>query len=180
VLFLVDGQRDARTVRDMARQAGVPQSALDDLLAMGLVAPRADPAAPTLDGRLKMDVVPALAAGTDTLLDSLLPAARTLHPESVSSDSTLGAPLGQGDSGLPADPPDLEFAQARLILLRAVRAEAPLAGSLTVLRLRRARTRADLRNLLDEVGARITKPHRALVAQQTLLRVRGLLGLATP
>jgi hypothetical protein len=56
-----------------------------------------------------------------------------------------------------------------------VRAEAPLAGSLTLLRLRRARTRADLNQLLDEVEARITKPHRSLAAGQTMRRVRMLL-----
>jgi len=70
---------------------------------------------------------------------------------------------------------DPAFAEARLILVRAVRAEAPLAGSLTLMRLRRARNRADLMQLLDEVEARITKPHRSLAASQTMRRVRLLL-----
>ena len=64
-----------------------------------------------------------------------------------------------------------------------MRAEAPLAGSLTLLRLRRARTRADLNGLLDEVEARITKPHRPQVARETMQRVRRLLdggGVAFP
>ena len=70
---------------------------------------------------------------------------------------------------------------AREILLRAVRQEAPLAGSLTLLRLRKARTADDLRALLDEVEVRISKPQRMLTAQQTLSRVRQLLsGQAEP
>jgi hypothetical protein len=110
--------------------------------------------------------------------ESVLPPSRTLYP-SLSTDSTLGdSPVpdswltsGSGD----LDPADPVVAEARLILLRAVRAEAPLAGSLTLLRLRRARTRADLVPLLDEVEARITKPHRSLAAAQTMRRVRHLL-----
>ena len=56
-----------------------------------------------------------------------------------------------------------------------MRAEAPVIGSLTLLRLRRAASRADLEDLLDEVEARISKPHRSLAAGQTLQRVRQLL-----
>jgi hypothetical protein len=113
--------------------------------------------------------------------DSVLPASRTLYPESIASDSALGGGGPAHDSWLPSDgvdqgPPDSAFAEARVILLRAVRAEAPLAGSLTLLRLRRARTRAELNDLLDEVEARITRPRRSLAASQTLQRVRMLLG----
>ena len=111
--------------------------------------------------------------------DSLLPPSRTLYP-SLSADSTLGDAVS-ADSWLPSDAGALgvlepAVAEARLILLRAVRAEAPLAGSLTMLRLRRARTRADLDALLEEAELRITRPHRALAASQTMQRVRELLG----
>jgi len=110
--------------------------------------------------------------------DSMLPPSRTLHPESVSADLPLGevpadswyASLSDTQSG------DAAFMEARSILVRAVRTEAPVAGSLTLLRLRRARSRADLLALLDEVEQRITKPHRSLAAAQTLRRVRHLLG----
>lgn len=110
--------------------------------------------------------------------ESILPAARTLHPESVLDDSILGS---QRDGDLGFD--DLEAArsgdssleEARDILLRAMKAEAPLTGSLTIMRLRRARTRNELVELIDEVESRILKPNRSLAAQQVLRRVRYLL-----
>ncbi len=201
VLFLVDGKRSATDVRSMALQAGVPEACFDDLLAQGLIvlpeptlsvlvdlgaaggdiahvdlplaaaplASAADAPAPAGLSASELTVAP----------DSLLPPSRTLYP-TLSADSTLGdSPVP--DSWLPSDSGSLgqiapAVAEARLVLLRAVRAEAPLAGSLTLMRLRRARSRADLLALLDEVEQRITKPHRSLAANQTMRRVRGLLG----
>ena len=186
VLFLVDGRRSAAEVRSLALQAGVPDNCFDELLEMALIMlpePTSslwiDPPIESAD-RLHIDLpLPAfdrLAIGTD----SLLPASGTLHP-TVSSDLLL-ADSPVPDSWLPSDSAALRtvepsVAEARLILLRAVRVEAPLAGSLTLLRLRRARSREDVTALLDEVEARITKPHRVLAASQTMRRVRHLLGL---
>lgn len=185
VLFLVDGKRSATEVRHMAQQAGVPEHCFDELLALGLImlpeptfsllidTPTDAPSVLHIDlplpGPDSMSPVP----------DSILPPSRTLYPESVSTDSTLGGPR-LPDSWLPSQADDAQaldpaVADARLVLMRAVRAEAPLAGSLTLLRLRRARTRADLRDLLDEVETRISKPHRTLAATQTMRRVRQLL-----
>jgi hypothetical protein len=118
----------------------------------------------------------SLSAGPD----SMLPPSRSLFPESASTDSTLGS-VSTAQAWLNADtntaelPDDPVFAEARLILVRAVRAQAPLAGTLTLLRLRRARTRADLSSLLDEVESRISKPHRSLSATHTMRRVRQML-----
>jgi hypothetical protein len=179
VLFLVDGRRDAADVRRMALQAGVPETCFDELLAMGLITlpdvvlPSGDQGATVIDGALHVDLPLGGAPGTD----SLLPPSRTLYP-SLSTDSTLDSrgPVSWLPSG--GSPPgaiDPVVAEVRLILARAVRAEAPLAGSLTLLKLRRARTRGDLALLLDEVEARITKPHRSLAAGQTMQRVRQLL-----
>lgn len=186
VLFLVDGKRIATEVRSMALQAGVPDNCFDELLGLGLIMlPEPTPALqietpPAAATVLHVDV-PLPDADSDragAAPDSLLPPSRTLQPELVSADSVLGeAPVP--DSWLPSDDEegalDPDFAEARLILLRAVRAEAPLAGSLTLMRLRRARTRAELVPLLDEVEARISKPHRSLAAAQTMARVRHLL-----
>ncbi len=180
VLFLVDGRRSAADVYRMAALAGVPDSCFDELLAMGLITlPEvALPAqgfthvgADAVDS-LHIDLPLNVPAGG---ADSLLPPSRTLYP-SLSTDSTLGdsrgwAPSGGSERGA-IDP---VVAEVRLILARAVRAEAPLAGSLTLLKLRRARTRAELLSLLDEVESRITKPHRPLAAGLTMLRVRQLL-----
>ena len=185
VLFLVDGKRDAGEVRDMAAKAGAPGSCFGELLALGLIEmrdppgaqPRPDPLPVWIETQhveLPLDSADSIQPGAD----SLLPPSRSLYP-SVSTDATLGVPP-LPDSWLPSDLAegdalDAAFAEARLILLRAVRAEAPLSGSLTMLRLRRARSRVELGDLLDEVESRITRPHRSLAATQTMRRVRLLL-----
>lgn len=185
VLFLVDGKRSAVEVRSLALLAGVPASCFDDLLALGLIMlpeptfslivedPSREPET------LHVDLDLPGPDGVSASADSVLPPSRTLGPESVSADSLLGEPHGPdpwpasqagGDDGV-----DLAFTEARMILMRAVRAQAPVTGSLTLLRLRRARTRGELSALLDEVEARIFKPHHSLAAAQTLRRVRHLL-----
>src|SRR5205814_4822708 len=88
------------------------------------------------------------------------------HSESMPPDFDALEAAGTNDAGLE---------EARAILLQAVRREAPLTGSLTILRLRRARTRDELAELIDEVEARIIKPYRSLAAQQVLRRARHLL-----
>jgi hypothetical protein len=185
VLFLVDGRRGAAEVISMALQAGVPANCFDELLAQGLIMlPEPMPAfavdvpqAPT--PAIHVDLPLPGPEPVPAAPDSLLPPSRTLQPESVSGESVLvEEPLP--DSWFPSETGGLAtldpaLHEARLVMLRAVRAEAPLAGSLTLMRLRRARTRAEIVALLDEVEARISKPHRALAAAQTMRRVRELL-----
>lgn len=173
VLFLVDGRRSAAEVRSMALRAGVPESCFDELLELGMLMLPALVPAP--DDVLHVEL--PLQAPDSALPDSLLPPSRTLYPESVLTDSTLGAwPEGWLNSDASTrDAADSNFEEARRILLQAVRTEAPLAGSLTLLKLRRARSRAELRLLLDEVEGRISKPHRSLAATHTMRRVRQLL-----
>ncbi|HZT56472.1 MAG TPA: hypothetical protein VFA35_09615 [Burkholderiaceae bacterium] len=188
VLFLVDGKRSAPEVRALALQAGVPESCFDELVAMGLIMLPEPTFSMLTDTAALPDVLHVdlplsgfNAGGVGTTVDSVLPPSRSLYP-TLSTDSSLGdSPVPSGwlpsEAGAPGGTLDPAVAEARLILLRAVRTEAPLAGSLTLLRLRRARTRDELVGLLDEVEARITKPHRALAAGQTMRRVRHLLGL---
>jgi len=198
VLFLIDGKRSEEQVRTLARQAGSSDTCFDELLDLGMIAlPQTVPAAMlAAESAAHVDIpieaplssadsepsLPAEPAYVDEAPESLLPAARTLHPESVLTDSMLGESMHSesmlnDDSELPtpAASGDLSMEEARGILLRAVRSEAPLAGSLTILRLRRARTRSELAHLIDEVEARIIKPYRSLAAQQTLRRARQLL-----
>ncbi len=180
VLFLVDGKRPETEVRRMALQAGVPGACFDELLALGLIvrielidSPGRDLGSPPSVFHVDLPLLDESSPQPD----SELPPSRTLYP-SLSADSSLLDPSGvswyPSESGaLGVSEPGV--AEARAVLLRAVRAEAPLAGSLTLLRLRRARTRADLRALLDEVESRISKPHRSLSAAQTMRRARQLL-----
>jgi hypothetical protein len=76
-------------------------------------------------------------------------------------------------SNLPK-PQDPAFTRARDILLRMIKTEAPVTGSLTLLRLRRARSRAELGALVDEVRSHLGT-RRSLAAAQTLASVRQLL-----
>ena len=192
VLLLVDGRRTEGEVRHLATQAGVPDSCFDDLLNRGLillpqptvvlnVAPPLDETPLHVDIPLAAIEPEAPADVASDAVESVLPASRSLHPESVLTDSMLGEAVS--DSVLQQlgieEPVDDSLEEARAILMRAVRAEAPLAGSLTLLRLKRARDRAQLADLMDEVEARITKPYRSLAAQQTLRRVRQLLATRT-
>jgi hypothetical protein len=190
VLLLVDGRRPEDEVRKLAVQAGSPDSCFDELLDLGMISrpmplePELPPAPPPV---AMVEVVPQpeptpSIAPPDSVL-SVLPASLSLQPESQ-LDSSLG---GLGPSPAPSDfdpdaynSQDVALEEARAILLRAVRAEAPVAGSLTMLRLRRARTREDLESLLEEVESRIFKPFKGLWASQTMARVRELLATQPP
>jgi hypothetical protein len=205
VLLLVDGRRTEQQVRSLAQQAGAGDSCFAQLLDLGLIAmpsPSAPAEAPTptvpiappppvdpppLHVDIPLDDIPpplppasAAAARSsaqfEDVVESVLPAARSLHPESVSGDSTLGHSVPRDfdllESGVTHDGP---LEEARDILLQAVRREAPLTGSLTMLKLRRAQTRQQLAELIDEVETRIVKPYRSLAAQQVLRRARHLL-----
>ena len=72
-------------------------------------------------------------------------------------------------------PQDDALEEARRILIREVRAKAPVTGALTLVKLRRATTREELTALFDEVGSHISLPMRRLSTQQILLHVKSLL-----
>ncbi len=110
---------------------------------------------------------------------SVLPPSLSLQFESSLNDvylnETPGSDMAALDSLVREDGVDEAFEEARGILMRAVRAEAPVTGELTLLRLRRATSRIELEDLLEEVELRITKPFKGLWASQTMSRVRELL-----
>lgn len=139
VLLLVDGRRTVAQIVDTARAAGVNAPVFDELVALGLVA---------LPDFAHVDLPLETGPGGDS---SLLPSVRSLLPES--GWSTL--------SGAGADAQvDRPLQEARELLMRALRAQAPVSGSLTLMKLRRASTRDDVEALLDEVEQRLRKPHR--------------------
>jgi len=153
VLFLVDGRRSEEHVRALAAQAGAGVQCLDDLVLLGLV---------VRPGDARQDA----GCGNES---SLLPSSQSLQGESTWS-------VAEVDKAAPTDRP---LAEARELLLRSVRQEAPVAGALTLMKLKRASSREDLEALLDEVEQRLRKPHRQIIAAQTLRHVRHLLGLPT-
>ena len=86
-------------------------------------------------------------------------------------ESALGS-IGPADAPISSDD---ALEAARRILVREVRSKAPLTGSFTLAKLRRACTREELEALLDEVESRMSTPMRHLSARQTLQHVRSLL-----
>ncbi len=157
VLLLVDGRRNEHDIRTLAAQAGAGAQCLDDLLSLGLV---------MWAGSHRADATVTVAAGGES---SLLPSSQSLQGESTWA-------VIDDDPTAPADRP---LAEARELLLRAVRQEAPVSGALTLLRLRRASTREAIEALLDEVEQRLRKPRRQIIAAQTMRHVRHLLSLPT-
>lgn len=200
VLLLVDGRRPEDEVRQLAQAAGAPDTCFDELLDLGLISrpaplepePRASRSRPMkLQAETPAETGPApLAAeapthesfATDSEV-SLLPAAASLQPEShldSSINELPGAAMDAIELERLTGTHDPALEEARAILLRAVRAEAPVAGSLTMMRLRRARSREDLESLLEEVEGRIFKPFKGLWASQTMAQVRDLLRSSPP
>jgi len=160
VLLLVDGQRRASQILATAQAAGVPAAVFDELVNLGMVE------LPPVDHvELPLE---ASQGGGDS---SLLPAVRSLLPES--GWSTLSG--AQADAEV-----DRPLQEARELLMRALRAQAPVSGSLTLMKLRRAATRDEVEALLDEVEQRLRRPHRMIIAAQTMRHVRHLLSLPEP
>lgn len=189
VLLLVDGRRAEDEVRQLAIAAGSPDTAFDELLDLGMIsrpAPleveRPSKARALVESKpMPLQAEPQVSQAPDSVV-SQLPASLSLQPESH-LDSSMNELAGAAMDALDSEPFDLQDAaleEARAILLRAVRAESPVAGSLTMLRLRRARTREDIESLLEEVESRIFKPFKGLWASQTMARVRELLSTHPP
>jgi hypothetical protein len=170
VLLLVDGRRSQTQVLQLAEQAGVPESCFGELVAMGLIELPA--ALEAEDGIAHVDLpigssLPAPVSDSQ-MESSMLPPTASLLPES----GWVGLETPEGV--------DRPLEEAREILLRALRNEAPVTGRLTMLKLKRAATRAELEDLLEEVEQRIRKPRKMIVTAQTLRHVRHLLSLPTP
>ena len=158
VLLLVDGRRSEDDIRRLAAQAGAGSTCLDDLLSLGLVGwTHGD----------KADATVTVAALGES---SVLPSSQSLQGDSSWS-------LLEDDAKAGADRP---LAEARELMMRAVRQEAPVSGTLTLMKLKRAASREALEALLDEVEQRLRKPRRQIIAAQTMRHVRHLLSLPTP
>jgi hypothetical protein len=179
LLLFVDGRRGEAQVRAMGAQAGVPDTFFSDLLAFGLIEMR-EPTSPSVaPGTEPSGQRGEPAWQDDPVTEPGLPAMRTLPPASGFLDSATGQPAAPSSwfqtDPMEQEPADAALEHARELLLRTLRAEAPLAGSLTSLRLWRARSREDLQGLLDEVEARVGQRRRSLSVSLALQQARTLL-----
>lgn len=204
MLLLVDGRRTVRQVKQIAVQAGAPDTCFDELLELGLIevpepvrpvpepvqARAAEPAQPA------QRIEPRSAANADEFASSentygnaesdwREPKAPVTRPaptqpgvvDSLMSslfpmvESVFGA-LGRANTDQPRDD---ALEEARRILMREVRGKAPIAGALTLVKLRRAKTREDMLALFDEIDSHLRTMMRQLSARQTLVHVRSLL-----
>jgi hypothetical protein len=166
VLLLVDGRRTHEEVLRMAAQAGAPDVCFDELVSMGLI--ELPPPPEAVDHvELPLDEAEAETLEPDDE-ESHLARSATLAPESTWVMSESAASV------------DGPLEEARAILLRALRNEAPVTGVLTARKLKRAASRSEVEELLDEVEQRIRKPRKMIVTAQTLRHVRHLLSLPVP
>jgi len=202
LLLLIDGQRSLEQVLSLAHQAGVPRAYMDELVALGLVvAPAAagppgpaahPPAAPPVAAATPPSAaVPAHAAsavpstidielGNDIVVNR--PVGAEPEPEGALEDDpwddseTFGRALSSSELAA-LDLSDQSLAEARNVLLQALRQEAPVAGALTMLRVRRARNREALVALLPEVEQKIGSQRHLSDAARILRRVHELLAV---
>jgi hypothetical protein len=93
-----------------------------------------------------------------------------------SQPDSIGFGDAAGETELAAlafDDPLLD--QARQVVLQALRHTAPVVGAVTMLRVRRSRSRAQLRALLPEVQARLSRPRHLADARLVIQRVEAML-----
>jgi hypothetical protein len=156
LLLLVDGERSLDEVVQLGRRVGVPRSYIDELFALGLIV-------------IGPPVAPAISA-----FAALAPEPGPTQPGTLGDTIGLGGPMGNTELAQ-LDAQDSSLAQARGVVLQVLRANAPVFGMVTMLRVRRVRSRAELRALLPEVQARLSRSRPQVEARQWMQRVESLL-----
>lgn len=187
LLLLVDGRRSADQVLVLARAAGVAEAHYRELLEMGLIAlPDGAQTAATLpmplDGpdepeppAAETDARPTATLDVDLPIEQPAAPARELPPPAaVDPEPEPEPPEVAVPSWLPA-PVDGPLEQARDVLVRALRSEAPIAGQITLMKVRHASDRIELEALLREVEERLARPRHRSAAARTMRHVRNLL-----
>lgn len=188
LLFIVDGKRSLEEVIELGTRAGVPRAYIDELMALGLVV-MAAPVVPSAPAPMAVAAPPA--ASDDHWMAPTQPAPLSRQPELPAGAALAAWRQGahEQDAGdtvafdeamtntqlAAADAMDDAVAEARSLLLQALRAHAPVSGAVTMLRLRRARQRQTLIGLLDEVHARLERHGDDIGLQQLMAHVVRLL-----
>ncbi|MFM2054265.1 MAG: hypothetical protein RL456_2302 [Pseudomonadota bacterium] len=153
LLLLVDGTRTLDEVIALGRQLGVPRGCIDELFALGLIVIGAPPMA-SPPGSLDRESGFHDPASPDTV--------------------GFGPPMTATElARLDAD--DVAFARAREAVLLALRSHAPVTGAVTMLRVRRARSRAELQALLPDVRARLDRSQQQAEVRRRLTHIESLL-----
>jgi hypothetical protein len=158
LLLLVDGERSLDDVVRLGRQVGVPRSYIDELFALGLIV-------------IGPPVAQAISEFATLGLDML-----PTQPGAMGDTIGLGGAMGNTELSL-LDAQDTSLAQARGAVLQVLRANAPVSGMVTMIRVRRVRSRAELRALLPEVQARLSRSRPLVEARQLMQRVESLLAV---
>jgi hypothetical protein len=158
LLLLVDGERSLEEVVRLGRQVGVPRSYIDELFALGLI---------VIGPPVAQTISEFAALGSDRL---------PTQPGAMCDTLGLGGPMGNAELSQ-LDAQSMSLAQARVAVLQVLRANAPVTGMVTMIRVRRVRSRAELQALLPEVQARLSRSRPLVEARQLMQRVESLLAV---
>ena len=158
LLLLVDGEHSLEDVVQLGRQVGVPRSYIDELFALGLI---------VIGPPVAQAISEFAAFGPD-----LAPT----RPGGVGDTIGLRRPMGN-TALAQLDAQDTSLAQARVAVLQVLRANAPVSGMVTMIRVRRVRSRAELRARLPEGQARLSRSRPLVEARQLMQRIESLLAV---
>ena len=110
------------------------------------MAQQAGASASCFDELVELGLVGLVQPAAAQAVDIALPAVAAEPPELPAADEA--AAVTTRDSALEA---------ARDLLVQALRAEAPVAGSITIMKVKRAASRREMADLLDDVQAKLSK-----------------------
>ena len=172
MLILVDGKRTRSQILELAAQVGVPKAYLDEVCDLGLVS------VAVAHGRRAHELQAESRAQSQTALKpvSIVDAGGSVDSDWGRLDDSVGFGMAITNSELAAlDVSDTLVSEARKFLIQALRIEAPLSGAVTMLKVRRARTREELAGLLHEVRGKIAGAHERSEAALLFRRALTLL-----
>jgi hypothetical protein len=172
MLILVDGKRTRSQVLELAAQVGISKAYLDEISDLGLVTDAVAHGRRAhelqmgyrAEGRVLARTAPVPDASDSTVSDW------------GQLDDSVGFGMAMTNSELAAlDVSDTLVSEARKFMVQALRLEAPLSGAITMLKVRRARTRNELAGLLHEVRGKIAGAHERSEAALLFRRALTLL-----
>lgn len=172
MLILVDGKRTRSQILELAAQVGVPKAYLDEVCDLGLVS------VAVAHGRRahELQAESRVQSQTPSKPVPIVDAAGSVDSDWDRQDDSVGFGMAITNSELAAlDVSDTLVSEARKFLIQALRIEAPLSGAITMLKVRRARTREELAGLLHEVRGKIAGAHERSEAALLFRRALTLL-----